>query len=319
MNLRVPYYRPTGSQLHAAGAGVAALYLAGPCAAALVYESPLVNAALLFALVGVGLAAGLGREIGSAARLALPLAVLVALVNPLVSREGLTVLIGGPALPVLGRIDITLEALAYGGAAALRVMVVVLAFALYSAAVDPDQVLRLFRRVSSQSALTASLATRLVPVLGRDAERLSAAYELRAARPAAGTRLARVRRAAILTRALTAGAIERAIDVAATLEVRGFALRGAKRSGRVRRSWSRHDFGFGAAALVMFAVSAAGRVAGLAGFQPYPLLRIDAGAADVGFALFLALLMLAPFGSSLAERITGAEKGERARLRSAHA
>jgi energy-coupling factor transport system permease protein len=319
MTLRVPFYRPTGSRLHAAGAGVAALYLAGPCAAALLYESPFVNAALLFALVGVGLAAGLGREVGSAVRLGLPLVALVVLVNPLVSREGLTVLIVGPALPVLGRIDVTLEALAYGGAAALRVMVVVLAFALYSAAVDPDQVLRLFRRVSWRSALTASLATRLVPVLGRDAERLSAAYELRAARPAAGTRLARVRRAAVLTRALTAGAIERALDVAATLEVRGFALRGVKRSGPERRTWSRHDFAFAGAALVTLAVSAAGRVADLAGFEPYPLLQVDAGAADVGFALFLALAMLAPFGSSLVGRITRAEERKTAQLRSAHA
>ena len=38
-----------------------------------------------------------------------------------------------------------------------------------SAAVDPDELLRMFRRVSYRSALTATLATRLVPVLARDA------------------------------------------------------------------------------------------------------------------------------------------------------
>ena len=38
-----------------------------------------------------------------------------------------------------------------------------------SAAVDPDELLKALRRISYRSALTASLATRLVPVLARDA------------------------------------------------------------------------------------------------------------------------------------------------------
>ena len=48
-----------------------------------------------------------------------------------------------------------------------------------SVAVDPDALLRLFRRVSYRSALTASLATRLVPVLARDAARMSEAARCR--------------------------------------------------------------------------------------------------------------------------------------------
>src|SRR5439155_651924 len=92
-----------------------------------------------------------------------------------VSQQGLTVLVFGPSVPVLGRLDVTLEALVYGAVAGARVMVLVLAFGLYSAVVDPDEVLHLFRRISLRSALTASLATRLVPLLAGDAERLGAA------------------------------------------------------------------------------------------------------------------------------------------------
>ena len=58
----------------------------------------------------------MGAELARAARLAVPLALLIVLVNPLVYREGETLLIRGGE--VLGyRIEITLEALAYGGAA----------------------------------------------------------------------------------------------------------------------------------------------------------------------------------------------------------
>jgi energy-coupling factor transport system permease protein len=297
MSLRLPVYRPTGSALHAARASVAAFYLAAPCVVALLYDSPLVICGTLAGIVVAGLVAGLGREIARASRLALPLVFLVALVNPLVSREGLTVLIAGPAVPVLGRLDITLEAVVFGCVAGARVLVVILAFALYSAAVDPDEVLRLFRGVSFRSALTASLATRLVPVLGRDAERLSDAYELRAARPLERGRLTRVRRAATLTRALTAGALERAIDIAAALEVRGFGSAPARRSSRAQRPWSRHDLAFGAAAVAIVGAASLGLAAGVAGFEPYPLLRIDAGAIDFGLALAFAALLVAPFRS----------------------
>ena len=61
----------------------------------------------------------------------------------------------------------------------LRVIVIVTAFGLMSAAVDPDELLRMFRRVSYRSALTATLATRLVPVLARDATRMSDAARCR--------------------------------------------------------------------------------------------------------------------------------------------
>ena len=178
MNGFLPTYRRTGSPLHAIRASVAATYVAVPCALVLIYDHPLVLGSTLTAIVAAGLAAGVGSELARAARLALPLALLVALVNPLVSQEGLTVLVQGWTVPVLGRLDITLEALAYGALTGLRVLVLMLAFGLYSATVNPDEILRLFGRMSLRSSLTATLATRLVPVIGRDAERLADAYEL---------------------------------------------------------------------------------------------------------------------------------------------
>ena len=82
-------------------------------------------------------------------------------------------------LPVFGQIDVTLEATVYGAVLGLRAIALVLCGALYTAAVDPDEVLGLFRRFSFHSALTATLATRMVPVLARDARRLAEAQRCR--------------------------------------------------------------------------------------------------------------------------------------------
>jgi len=171
----------------------------------------------------------------------------------------------------------------------------VLAFGLYSATVNPDDVLRLFGSLSMRSSLTATLATRLVPVLGRDAQRLADAYELRAERPAAAGSGRRLRRGAILTRALAAGALERAVDLAAAMEVRGFAAARGRRRARVRTAWSVHDVAFFGAALTIALVALAGVLGGVARFDPYPTLQADFDLATMVFALSTVGLALLPF------------------------
>ena len=106
-------------------------------------------------------------------------------------------------------------------------------FAVYSACVDPDRVLRALRPLAGRSALTATLVSRLVPVAAADAARLRDAAALR------GPGAAAVGKAA-LARRLLAGSLDRAVDVAATLELRGYSLDGAARRAR-RRERSRYD------------------------------------------------------------------------------
>src|ERR1700731_3199336 len=131
-------------------------------------------------------------------------------------------------------------------------MLLVVVTTLASLAVDPDETLRIVRRLSFRSALTASLATRMIPVLAADAQRLA---EAQRTRPAGAPRGPRARVA--LLRAVIGGSLDRAMDVAATLEVRGFA--GARRAPRVPRPWSRHDVAFLASAAAIAALAIAGR------------------------------------------------------------
>ena len=76
------------------------------------------------AAASAGFAAGARRAVLASLRLALPLLVLMAAINALVSHRGETVLLRGWQLPVLGNTDVTLESLAAGGTIGLRVLVV---------------------------------------------------------------------------------------------------------------------------------------------------------------------------------------------------
>ncbi|HVL97376.1 MAG TPA: energy-coupling factor transporter transmembrane component T, partial [Solirubrobacteraceae bacterium] len=227
-------------------------------------------------------AARVAGPVARAAAWGLPFALVIALVNPLVTRDGATVIARLGELPALGRLDVTLEATAYGGVLGLRALVLITVFALHSAAVDPDELLRAFRRVSFRSALTAALATRMVPVLARDARRMAEAQRaLAAVRPPA-SKLA-------IARAVAAGAMDRAVDVAATLELRGYGS--ARRPPRLRRPWSRHDAAFlasGAAAVALALLVPAP-------FEAYPRLAASLDAGVLAAAAALAFVVLCPF------------------------
>ena len=147
------------------------------------------------------------------------------------------------------------------------------AFAVHSACVDPDRVLRLLRPLARRSALTATLITRLVPLAAADHARLREAAALR------GPAAAPVGRAA-LARRLVAGSLDRAVDVAATLELRGYA-RGVAAAAPAPGAARRHSWRFAAAGMAIAAlgIAAAARRRRRAS-TPIRRSRIDADAGD---------------------------------------
>jgi energy-coupling factor transport system permease protein len=276
-------YRPLPSPLHATRAGVSAVWALALMAAALLLYHPLALLALVLAILIAGCGAGVGRELARALLTAAIVALPIVLVNVIVSRDGLTVFARLGDLGPFGQGDLTVEALVYGAVIALKVTALILIAALASLAVDPDALLRICRRLSFRSALTASLALRMLPLLAADAQRLADAQRTRAGGGQGGARA----RAALLG-AVVAGSLDRAMDVAATLEVRGFAS--APRAPRVQLPWSRHDLAFLTSAGATLALALLGRFAGLAPFTAYPLLHAP---LDTGlFALCSALVLV---------------------------
>lgn len=277
-------YRRRASPLHVARAGCACAYCLALACAALVLSAPAMLAAVTAAVVAASVGARVGREVRRAAMFAVPLALAVALINALVTRDGLTVIVRLGDLPLLGHTDITLEATAYGAVLGLRAATLILCGALYTAAVDPDHVLRLLRRVSFHSALTATIANRMVPVLLRDSRRLADAQRCRPGAPPSRFQL---------MRAATSSMLDRSLDVAAALEVRGY---GAARRGRpIRAPYSRHDVALALSAAAVLLIAVGARIAGVAPFRAYPSLHGPVGPGELSAAAALFACALMPF------------------------
>jgi energy-coupling factor transport system permease protein len=271
--MRSPFaYVPQRRPLQMARPGAAVAYLGSLVVVAFLYSSPAVLLAAGLAACLAGWLAGARPAVRAALRMGLALALLIVVVNALVVDRGETVLVRLGHFPLLGQVDITLEAIVAGVSIGLRAAVTMVAFCVYSACVDPDRVLRALRPIAARSALTATLVSRLVPVAAADAGRLRDAAQLR------GPGAAPVGKGPLLRR-LLAGSLDRSVDVAATLELRGYSLGGPR--GKRRREPSRYDLRFYLVAAAVLVAAIVGKVAGADDFHPYPTIHIGLGPATL--------------------------------------
>lgn len=276
-------YRDRGGVLQQARATTVIGWCGALGLVAALYMNPIVLGAVLAATVVLGVRCGVLREMGFFLLISAPVTFLIAIVNPIVSQQGITVLVAGIQLPLLGTFDITREAVVYGLILGLRTTVIFAICALYVSAVDPDDLLRVLRRYSVRSAITASLAVRFVPLLARDGANLAAARECRPGPPASS---------AAVVRATFARSLERAGDSAIALETRGFSLARPLRVGPAPRV--RADHFVLASAVIVAVLAVAGVALGLGGFEAYPLTTVATEPRDLAFAAAILMAALIP-------------------------
>jgi energy-coupling factor transport system permease protein len=284
--MRSPFaYTPRTGPLQSASLSAAIAYLGALVTVAFLYSNPLVLVATGVAVVLAGWLAGAATAVRAGLRMGLALALLIAAVNVVLVNRGETVLARMGDWLIFGQVDITAQALVDGLGMGLRALVTIVAFAVYSACVDPDRVLRALRPLAGRSALTATLVSRLLAVAAADGGRLRDAARLR------GPGAAKVGPAA-MARRLLAGSFDRAVDVAATLELRGYGLDAP--AAKRRRARSRYDRRFYATAATVLVVAIVGKALGADDYHPYPATQIGAGPFTLALCVLVLLSGLAP-------------------------
>jgi energy-coupling factor transport system permease protein len=200
----------------------AAALLAGLAAAALLADRTISVAIIAAGLFALCLRAPRARRwpylVGT-----LGSGLVLFLFSPLVARYGGVVYWEGPEVPVIGQLDVTSEELAEALFQSLRLVAVGLAFAAYALLLDLDGLLLAGGRLR-RSVLAVALATRLLPTLERDAAGYVEALRGR------GLVVEGVRGRARLISPLVAGSLERSLNLAESMEARGFGRPGRTRA-----------------------------------------------------------------------------------------
>ena len=148
-------------------------------------------------------------------------AALVVVVTPFVAQIGSHPIWIGPTIPVLGALDVTREGLGSGLFQGMRLAAVGLAFAVYALRVDHDRLLS-SAGWARRSTVAVALATRILPLLERDA------HDLRVALRGRHVEFGPVQ----LLSPLLAGSLERGLNVAEAMEARGYGRAGRTRAPR---------------------------------------------------------------------------------------
>jgi len=95
-------------------------------------------------------------------------------------------------------------------------------------------------------------------------------------------------------RRLVEGSLDRSVDVAATLELRGHSLPGGSRPAKRR---SRDDLPLLAAGALVFAATLAGLLSGAGGFETYPTIELATDLPTLLLCAALPLLAALPFAA----------------------
>ena len=228
-----------------------------------------------------------GGSLKNALRFALPAFVLIALLNPLFSHRGSTVLF------FVWERGITLEAVQYGLCSSVMFAAVIVWFACYSAVITSDKFLYLFGRAAPSAALVVSMAVRLVPHMQRRLYAIACAQRMLDAGGKAGL-ISRVASGLHTLSVLLSWTMEDAIETADSMKARGYGQR-----------WRRTSFtrfrmdGRDRAMLILLLIASAALWAlyfnGYATLSFYPVMRpVGTDALSLaGYGLY-ALLLLAP-------------------------
>ncbi len=260
-----------------------ALLAAAISLVAVVAQNPLCLAAALAGAIALLAASGGSRRLY--VLFAAGSAVTVFVLNPFVGAQGLTVLWQGPPIPVLDT-QVTVEELAFGAAAGMRIAAAALAVAAFVRLADSDLVLRAVARVAPRSAMITALSAQLLPALERDAAGLVHSVRTR------GAEIRRPRAAATLLPALLGMSLERSLSVAEAMEARGYGQPGRSRAPERRATAMEWLVTGTATAALAVAVIAIGL--GATDFRYYDTLDDPFGrAAELAAATLLVLLTTA--------------------------
>jgi len=192
---------------------------------AIIVNHPLFLLLLLLATLPVVVVSRVWYKWAGLIQMTLYLCLAITLINLLVSYHGTHVLWQASyKIPVLGYPAITLEALLFSLGMSLRLLTVISVFAIVTLTVHPDDILQTMLKVKipRKPVLVVSLATRFLPVLMSDAERISAVQQSRGLQLERGNLIQRIQNRMAIVIPLLSNSLDRTVQVAEAMESRAF-------------------------------------------------------------------------------------------------
>jgi energy-coupling factor transport system permease protein len=220
---------------------------------------------------------------------------LMALVNPLFSHNGVTPLF------FLNDNPVTLEAILYGALIAAMLIAVLFWCKCYYLVMTSDKFLYLFGKPLPKLSLVLSMALRFLPDMKAQGKRIRASQKtlgLYTSKSVVDKLLSEIR----VFSALLTWSLENAVETSDSMKARGYGLK--KRTNFSIFTFRVKDGVLIALTLLLFAAVLAGQQARLFTYEFYPAVTpLPTSAGSIALYIALALFMLAPTLLELEENL----------------
>jgi len=262
-------YQPSDTPIHRLNPICKLAWIGCISVLALLFNDPAYLALLFISTLPVIVTARVCKEWLALMKLTLCLSAAIVLINALVAgQQGSHILLQAPfEIPVFGVPTLSVEAILYGLAMSLRLFTIISAFAVLTLTVHPDDLMlsMLKMRLPHKAVMVATLSSRFFPTLMDDAERITAAQKSRGLDLDAGNLAHKVRARMSIIVPLLSNSLDRAIQIAESMESRAFG------SGKARTSFKELRLSGTDGATLAFMVLALsfGVFARLAGYGDY--------------------------------------------------
>ena len=225
----------------------------------------------------------------------IPMFLLITIINPLFSHNGVTPLFFMNGNPV------TMEAIIYGMDIALMLMAVIYWCKCYSLIMTTDKFLYLFGKAIPKLSLVLSMSLRFIPLFK---EKL---HEIRNVQSSIGLydRKGFVNKIASELKvfsALITWSLENSVETASSMKARGYGLKGRTHFSMYK--FRSRDFMYLLAIVIFFGIVIVGMAMGVTDFSFYPeISNFNFGISQIIVYISFALLSFIPFVSEVWEVI----------------
>ena len=219
--------------------GVLIAYFVTVLLLAMIYTNP-IYLFFLFGMVAVGICSCRKlKEWGRTLRFGLVLFLFIVVINIFVSRAGQTILWEGPRVPILGKLEISQEAIIFGCVMAFKLCLILSIFCWYETAVPTDKTFSFFSRAAAKSALVLILTAMLIPQMKRRLSDIVVAMQVRGyeLQPAHLGRM--IRRSSPILKVVLLSMLEDSWQTAEALQSKAFGT--GQRTNYIQDVWRHRD------------------------------------------------------------------------------
>lgn len=268
------------------------LYFVSVTALSAVYNNPYHTSITLFAGIVFFI---MMRGKGKAALWFFSVFALTFIVNPIISKKGVTPLL------FIGDDPVTLEAVIYGLNSASLIAAVLFLFYCFTELTDSEKLLYMLSPFSSSAALTVSAVLRFVPLYAKQAQ-MTADQQKAIGNQGGGSIPEKLRSGVRIFSALSTWALENGIIAADSMACRGYGT--GRRSFYSAYGFKKSDGVFLTLQLVFIAGTVIPSFFTRCSYQYYPSLDFpDINAAFIISAASYTLLVLLPLIAEITDRL----------------